>query len=60
VKNTIHIGVGIAIMLAAGTLYHNPPKILNHEMWELTAFGLHGLGAAPVLRIVADLIGFEI
>lgn len=59
-KKFWHVVIGVFVMYLAGLLYHDPPKFLFHEFWELTAFGMHGLGIAPVVRVIADLVGMEV
>lgn len=59
-KKTYHCLFGVILMGLAASLYHDPPKFFVHEFWELTAFGIHGLGIAPIVNVFAEVIGMEL
>lgn len=56
-RRVYHVIVGLGLSFFAAYVYrHHPtiPSVGNEEFWEMTAFGLHGFGLAPIIRIVAD------
>lgn len=58
-KKTLHMVLGVFFMWLASAIYHNPPQIFYKEFWELSAFGIHGVGVAPIVKVCADLLGIE-
>jgi hypothetical protein len=57
---TYHVIFGSILMLVAGHLYHSPPHILTSEFWEMSAFGIHGLGAAPIINLIGEAFGIDV
>lgn len=55
-RRTWHVIIGAIIVFAAGKIYEHTQ---SKEM-ELTCFGLHGFGAAPIIKAIADAIGMEV
>lgn len=59
-RRTYELILGFVLMFWAGHLYHSPPHFLNSEFWEMSAFGIHGLGAAPIIKMIGEAIGIDV
>ena len=61
-RRAIHLIVGLIFMLVGSTLAHfahgveSPGAILL----DTFAYGIHGFGLAPIVKVIADIVGLEV
>jgi hypothetical protein len=58
-KKTAKVAVGVCIMLVGSTMAANPVAFLPHAVWDALAYGLHGYGALPVIKILCKKLDLE-
>lgn len=58
-KKTVKIVSGVVIMLSGAAMATHPLAIVPHFLWDAIAYGLHGYGALPILKILCAKFDLE-
>ena len=58
-KKTIKVCIGTGIMLVGSTMATHPLSIVPHIIWEAIAWGLHGYGALPIIKVLCSHLDLE-
>jgi hypothetical protein len=58
-KKTAKITVGVVIMLVGSTMATHPVVFIPHVIWDALAYGLHGYGALPLIKIACKHLNLE-
>lgn len=58
-KKTAKVSVGVVIMLVGSTMATHPVSFIPHILWDALAYGLHGYGALPVIKIACHHLNLE-
>lgn len=59
-KRVSHFILGVILMLCGSWLAHHMPSWCNTILWDAFSYGLHGLGAAPVVNVIAKILAMEV
>lgn len=58
-KKAAKVSVGVTIMLVGSTMATHPVAWMPHVLWDALAYGLHGYGALPVIKILTHHLDLE-
>jgi len=58
-QKTVKVAAGVTIMLTGAAMATHPVTFLPHFLWDALAYGLHGYGALPVLKILCSHFDLE-
>jgi hypothetical protein len=58
-KRHVKILIGVGIMLVGSTMATNPVTFIPHVVWDAMAYGLHGYGALPIIKILCVKLDLE-
>jgi hypothetical protein len=58
-KKTVKVCVGVVIMLVGSTMAKYPIIFIPHILWDAIAYGLHGYGALPIIKILCAKFDLE-
>lgn len=58
-KKTAKVSVGVVIMLIGSTMATHPVVFIPHVIWDAMAYGLHGYGALPLIKIACKHLNLE-
>ena len=59
-KNGFAIVLGTIVLLTGAFLASVHQDWVPHFVWDAGAYGIHGLGIAPIAKVVFDIIKVEI
>jgi hypothetical protein len=58
-KKTVKVCIGTGIMLVGSTMATHPLTIIPHIVWDAIAWGLHGYGALPIIKVLCSHLDLE-
>jgi hypothetical protein len=58
-KKTVKVCIGTGIMLVGSTMATHPIAIIPHIIWDAIAWGLHGYGALPIIKVACSHLDLE-
>ena len=58
-KKVAKVSIGIVIMLTGSTMAVYPVAFIPHIVWDAIAYGLHGYGALPLIKIACHHLNLE-
>lgn len=58
-QKTVKVCVGVTIMLVGSTMATHPVLLVPHIVWDALAYGLHGYGALPIIKILCARFDLE-
>ena len=58
-KKTVKLMVGVVIMLSGAAMAKYPWHLVNHIVWDALAYGLHGYGALPWVKVMCHKFDLE-
>lgn len=63
-RRKIEVAIGLVLMMVGSTLAVNAvswcPTHVPHPVYDMVAYGLHGFGAAPIIKTIAGVFGMEV
>lgn len=58
-KRVVKLTIGGFIMLTGSTMATHPVEFIPHIVWDALAYGLHGYGALPMIKIFCTRLDLE-
>lgn len=58
-KKVHKVVIGVVIMLVGSTMATTPVAFIPHVVWDAIAYGLHGYGALPIIKILCKKLDLE-
>lgn len=58
-KKSAKVAVGVVLMLTGSMMATHPVVWLPHFIWDTFAYGLHGYGALPIIKIACKHLNLE-
>ena len=58
-KRLLKVTIGFSIMLTGSTMATHPVEMIPHILWDAIAYGLHGYGSLPAIKLLCQYFNLE-